>query len=123
MSDRNSTRRIVVWVQHFGDRPYLMLQWHDPATGKRKSQSAQTNNPKDAEQARQDLEYELNHGLRQDTARMSWERFRELFEEEYVAPLRPDTRRNYRVTLDLFERLCSPTSLQGVTARTVSTFA
>src|SRR5262245_8950266 len=117
------TKRVVVWVQHFGDRPYLMLQWHDPATGKRKSKSAQTNNPLDAEKARADLEYELNHGLHQDVSTMSWERCRVLFEQEYVAPLRPDPRRNYRVTLDLFERLCSPTSLRGVTARIVSTFA
>ena len=33
-------KRVTVWVQFFGDRPYLMLQWHDPVTGKRKSKSA-----------------------------------------------------------------------------------
>jgi hypothetical protein len=48
----NHSKRIVVWVQHFGDRPHLMLQWHDPDTGKRKSMNAETRNPLDAEKAR-----------------------------------------------------------------------
>src|SRR5438034_4268663 len=98
MSENNS-RRVVVWVQHFGDRPFLMLQWHDPETGKRKSRSAQTNNPVDAELKRSDLEYELNHGLHQERSHMKWARFRELFEAEYVAVLRPKTRESHDDTL------------------------
>jgi hypothetical protein len=78
----NQCKRIVVWVQHFADRPYLMLQWHDPDTGKRKSKSAQTCNPLSAEQARADLEYEHNNGLYKEGSRISWEKFRELFEAE-----------------------------------------
>jgi hypothetical protein len=35
-------KRITVWVQQFSDRPNLMLQWHDPDTGRRKSKSAET---------------------------------------------------------------------------------
>src|SRR5262249_53317303 len=96
---------------------------HDPATGKRKSRSAGTNNPLQAEERRADLEYELNHGLHQEASSMSWERFRELFEAEFVASRRENTRRNYRVTLDLFEQVCSPRSLRSVTGRTVSAFA
>ena len=52
MSSSHSTKRVVVWVQHFADRPFLMLQWHEPLTGKRKSQSAATNNPLQAEERR-----------------------------------------------------------------------
>jgi integrase len=118
-----NSKRIVVWVQHFADRPYLMLQWHDPETGKRKSQSAQTNNPVEAELLRADLEYELNHGLHCADGRVPWETFRERFEAEYVAPLRPCTRYNYEDTLDLFERLCAPKRLDLVSVRTVSAFA
>src|SRR5262245_58777808 len=105
MSGVHPTRRVVVWVQHFGDRPHLVLQWHDPQTGQRKSRSAGTCNPLDAEQARADLEYELNHGLHQQTSRMSWERFREVFEEEYLPGVRPPTRRKYNQVLDLFEEM------------------
>jgi integrase len=116
-----SEKRIVVWVQHFGDRPYLMLQWHDE-NGKRKSKSAETNNPLEAERKRADLEYELNHGKRPDP-RISWKHFRQLFEEQHVAACRQNTRENYQATFDIFERLCHPSSLRGVTALTLSKFA
>jgi hypothetical protein len=39
MSDGNS-KRVNVWVQRFPDRPRLVLQWHDPETGKRRSSNA-----------------------------------------------------------------------------------
>src|SRR5581483_1916557 len=105
MSQAYPSRRVVVWVQHFGDRPYLMLQWHDPVTGKRKSKSAGTNNPLDAERIRADLEYEINNGLHLRAAQMSWQRFRELFEAEHFPGVRADTRLVYQRTFDTFERL------------------
>src|SRR5262249_36324302 len=115
--------RIHVWGQRFKDRAHLMLQWLDPETGRRKSKSAETADEKKAEQARADLEADLNNGRYAEASRISWERFRELFEEEYVAPLRPDTRKNYEATLDLFERLCHLGSLRSISERTVSQFA
>jgi integrase len=116
-------RRITVWVQRFKDRPTLMLQWIDPDTGKRKSKSAETADEKEAEDKRVDLEADLNAGRYAEASRMAWERFRELFEEEYVAGRRENTRRNYRVMMDLFEQVCNPTSLRSITERTVSAFA
>jgi integrase len=117
-----SEKRVVVWVQHMADRPYLMLQWHDPDTGKRKSKSAETCNPIDAELKRADLEYELNHGTYQEASRMKWEKFRELFEVEYVSGRRHETRDNFTATFDAFERLCHPTTLRTITERTISAF-
>jgi integrase len=116
-------KRITVWVQRFKDRPHLVLQWIDPETGKRKSRGAGTADPDKADKARQDLEYELNNGLYEEASRMTWEKFRELFEEEHVASKRPDTRTNYASTLDLFEKLCNPRSLRGINVRTISRFA
>jgi integrase len=100
-----------------------MLQWYDPDTGKRKSQSAGTADPQDAEQARADKEYELNHGLQQERSRMAWARFRVLFEAEFFPGCRPETRKVFATTFDHFERLCSPKSLGSITERTVSAFA
>ena len=83
-------KRITVWVQQFKDRENLVLQWHDPITGVRKSKSAETNISAVAEMKRTELEYELNHGLHKESSRMSWERFRELFEAEYFPNCRQD---------------------------------
>jgi integrase len=116
-------KRIVVWVQRFKDRDSLMLQWIDPDTGKRKSKSAETSIPAIAEMKRTELEYELNHGLHKEASRMGWEKFRELFEAEYVSALRQNTRENYKATFDSFERLCNPSSLRSISERTISQYA
>jgi integrase len=118
-----SDKRVSVWVQHFKDRSTLMLQWIDPETGQRKSRTAKTNDPKEAEKARADLEYELNHGRYQEACRLTWERFRELFEAEYVATRRLHTQSNYCVTLDTFEAICQPARLRSISERTISRFA
>src|SRR6266568_6061171 len=118
-----SEQRIVVWVQRLNDRPNFALRWNDPETGRCKTKSAGTADPKEADKARSDLEYELAHGRYQEASRMTWERFRELFEAEYVAHRRPDTQRNYGAMFDIFERLCNPTKLRSINERTVSTFA
>jgi hypothetical protein len=63
-----------------------------PFTGARKSQSTETSVAGVAEMKRTELEYQLNHGLHQEASRMSWEKFRALFEAEYVSGKRRDTR-------------------------------
>jgi integrase len=117
-----NSKRVVVWVQHFADRPYLVLQWHDPDTGKRKSESAKTCNPLEAERRRADLEYRLNHGLHQEPSKLDWEHFRQLFETEYLAGLRERTREKYTTVLDVFEQIVGPDKLRGINERTISRF-
>jgi integrase len=116
-------KRIRVWVQAFKGRSSLVLQWHDPDTGRRKSKSAGTSDSDKAEDLRADLESDLNNGRYQEAARMTWEHFRELFEEEYVAPLRPGTHKVYGNVFNLFERLCHPRQLRAINERTISAFA
>jgi integrase len=118
-----SESRIKVWVQKFADRPNFMLQWICPDTGKRKSKSAETADPEKAEAARVDHEADLNAGRYAEASRMSWERFRELFEDEYLSGRRPNTQMNYRVMLDAFERACKVATVRGINERTVSAFA
>jgi integrase len=114
--------RVKVWIQKFKDRRNLVLQWIDPDTGRRKSQSAETDDEEEAENARGDLEYKLNHGKYQETSNLDWERFRELFEAEYLPGLRERTREKYTTVLDVFEQIVSPTKLRAVTERTISLF-
>jgi integrase len=122
MSDANSSKRVRVWVQHRADRPYLCLEWNDPETGRRRSKSAETCNPAEAEDARADLESDLNNGRHVDTSNMSWEKFRELFEDEFAEARRERTRENYQATFNLLERLCRPKRLKDVDARMLSKF-
>jgi integrase len=117
-----SEKRITVWIQRFKDRPHLMLQWIDPDTGKRKSKSAETADERKAEAKRTDLEADLNNGRYQEASRMTWDRFRELFEAEYVTGRRPATRNGFRYALDLFERLANPARLRSITQRTISSY-
>jgi integrase len=119
MSDE---RRIRVWVQAFPDRPHLVLQWHDPTTGKRKSKSAGTADEKIAENKRADLEADLNAGRHQESSSISWARFRELFEAEYLTNLRSATQTLHRYVLDLFEELARPARLAGIDHRVLSRF-
>jgi integrase len=116
-------KRIHVWVQQFRDREHLVLQWLDPDTGKRKSKSAGTGDPQKAEAARVDLESDLNNGRYAEASRMTWENFRELFEDQYVAGLREDTRKVYANVFNLFGRLCNPGALRTITEQKVSAFA
>jgi integrase len=115
-------RRVHVWVQYFPDRTNLVLQWVNPETGQRKSKSARTVDRKKAEVARRDLEYELNHGTYQESSKLEWERFRQLFNDEYLAGLRPRTRERYNGVLHVFEQIIHPVKLRGVTERTISHF-
>jgi integrase len=116
-------KRIAVWVQKFPDRANLMLQWHDRDTGRRKSTSAETDDLKKAQTKRADLEADLNAGRYVEASRMTWERFRTVFTDEYVATRRTNTQRNYRFTFDAFEKVCNPQALRSITERTVSAFA
>lgn len=118
-----SEKRIKVWVQRFNDRPHLVLQWIDPDTGRRKSKGAGTADEREAEAARGDLEADLNAGRYAEASRMTWERFREMFEEEYYPNCRPKTRKVFDNVLNLFERVCSPKRVRSVTERTISIFA
>jgi integrase len=115
-------KRVTVWVQRFKDRPTLVLQWLDPDTGRRKSKSARTSDPKEADRARADLEYELNHGHYQEANKLDWERFRQMFEEEYLAGQRGRTQEKHATVLDVFEQICRPSKLRGITERAISAF-
>lgn len=117
-----SDDRIHVWVQKFTNTPKLQLQWIDPETGKRCTKSSRTSDPKAAEKARADHEYELNHNLHVRTSKMAWKSFRDLFEAEYLPGLRASTQEKYRSVLDVFEQEMHPKRIADVNERFVSRF-
>lgn len=116
------TGRIRVWVQSFKDRPNFMLQWIEPDSGKRRTESAKTDDPEAAEQARADKEYELNNGLYQERSKITWERFRQMFMEEYAAGLRERSQEKFETVFDVFEAEMKPGNIGTINERTVSRF-
>jgi integrase len=116
-------QRVTVYVLRPKDRPTLQLQWVDPDTGARKSRSAGTDDPAQAENARADLEYELNHGLAREPSKMPWETFRQFYDEEKLAGTRVATRKKAGYVFDSFEKLARPRTLGTITERTLSQYA
>jgi integrase len=116
------TNHIHVYVLYRRRRPFPLLQWVDPETGKRKTVSAGTADPKGVEEARAEREYELNHGRYVEPSRISWEEFRDLFEKEYAAGLRQRTQEKFTTVLDVFEQIVGPAKLRNITERTLSRF-
>src|SRR5262249_17883669 len=115
--------RIKVWIQKRNDRAMLALEWADPETGLRKSRSAKTADPEEAERRRADLEYELNHGLAKEPSRMPWETFCDYYRDEKLAGNREATRKKADYVLDSFQELARPKTLGTVTERTLSRYA
>jgi integrase len=117
-----SESRVKVWIQRFKDRPNLVLQWIDPDTGARRSESSKTSDPDKAEQKRADKEYELNHGLHRERSKLTWEQFRELYETEELAGLSHGTQEKASAVFNIFERIVTLNRLDRITERTVSKY-
>jgi integrase len=115
-------KRITVWVQRRKDRLLFSLEWIDPETGRRKSKSAGTDDLKEAEQKRGDLEADLNNGRYQEVSKLAWDRFRQIFQDEYLPGLRERTREKYNTVLDVFEDIINPDRLRSISERTISAF-
>lgn len=113
-------KRIRVWVQRFKDREFPALQWIDPDSKKRKSVSAGTAEPKEIEQKLADKEYELNNGLHFEKSKLTWARFRELFEAEYLPGLRERSREKYCTVLDALEEEGLPRTVGDINERVIS---
>jgi integrase len=116
-------KRTIVWVQRFQDRPNLVLQWHDPDTGERKSKSAGTADLREAEDKAIELQTYIRNDQHVEPLKTTWPKFREMFDELYVAAKRASTRRNFDVALDGFERICKPAALASVNEVMVARYA
>src|SRR5262245_53026454 len=117
------SKRIVVWVQKFKDRPALMLRWTDPVKNKVRSKSSGTDDPKEAERQRADLECLLNNGLHKEPSKMPWEKFRELYESEKLAGDKENSQAKAGHVFDRFEATMNPRTIGGITERTISQYA
>ncbi len=112
---------ITVWVTTFPDRKALQLQWIDPATGKKKTQSAKTSSHRQAERAAGELEKELRAG-RQPVSKIAWEDFCERYEDEALSGLADATAHKVTTVFNLITEILSPQTLRSLTAERISHF-
>src|SRR5262245_46328860 len=106
---------VSVTVVRFPDRKNLMLRYIDPVTGKQKHKSAETTNKRDAERAAAKWEAELLAGV-VDCRKVTWQRFRERYENEVLASLAENTDKKVQGVFNAVEKHLAPVRLRDVTS-------
>ena len=119
---------ITVSVVKFGDRPHYQMQYRDPMTGKKKTASTgvmatgRERDRKAAEKAANKWEDDLRAGRYQPPIRISWEEFRERYENEVLPSLASKTVKMLGTVFNLIESVLAPEKLSSLTADRLSYF-
>jgi len=112
---------IKVTVMRYPDRRHLVLAFVDPVSNKRKARSAKTENEGDAWKAAAAWEEELRGGIQCPPSKITWQQFRQRYETEYLASLKPKTVGAATDALNIVERHLNPDRLCKVNATALST--
>ena len=118
MSDQN----IQVIVVNYPDRKYLMMRYVDPVTGKQIARSTKTTDRRDAERAAAKWEAELREGRYQAPNRITWEEFRERYENEKLASLAKRTAAASNTAFNHVEKTLNPEKLAALTPEALRQF-
>lgn len=113
---------INVWIQSFKGRKNLMLPWIDPDTGARKSQSAGTGDPVEAEKQRIRLEHDLRNGRGERGGKMSWERFVTIYQDEKLSGDSECNQSKAETVFKSFAAFAKPRTIGRITERTISLY-
>jgi len=118
--------RVRVYVREYQDRPTYVLEWKDPITGRRRFKTTAIarsgrRNKAEAERAAGDWEDELNAGA-VGSGRMTWEKFRDLYEDQKLPGLSPGTRDKANDVFNKLEREINPRYLRDMTEARLSHF-
>lgn len=116
--------RIKVWVINYGEsRKNFVLQWIDPVTGKRKSESARTSRRRDAERAAIKKEEQLNSLRPNADGRTEWDDFADRFNDEHAKSLKETSAAKLMAVMKSFRNEMQPQSLRVVTTPLLSQYA
>ena len=118
---------IKVSVVEFGNRPFYMLRWTDPMSGRVKTESSKIERggkkQRDlAQNAAGALEEKLRAGTWHAPSKITWDAFRERYEQEVLAGLADGTLRKASGTFNLIEEAVNPQRLRSLTAARISHF-
>lgn len=81
-----SRRRKLVKVIDRKDKPFLVLRWRDPETGKYRERQTETRKRRDAEREAAKLEEQIAAGT-VDDGEMLWSKFRTRYQDEHMSNL------------------------------------
>ncbi len=115
--------RVYIQDKRADGRKNLTLEWIDPATGKRRSQSAGTSKRRGAEIAAADLERRLNAQIPTGDGSLLWESFVELYELQHLTSLRISTFQRASGALRVFTTEAKPRFLSDVSTAVLSRYA
>ena len=113
---------IKVLVVKYPDRRFLMMRYIDPVTGQQKARSTGTRVRREAERAAAKWEAELQEGRYQQPSRISWQEFRERYEDEKLSSLADNTAGATTTAFNHLERVINPQKLITLTSTVLSRF-
>ena len=116
---------IKVSVVEFGTRPFYMLRWTDPMSGRVKTQSSKVKRGdakqrRKAQQAAGALKEKLEAGTYHAPSKITWDQFRTRYEQEVLAGLAEGTGRKASGMFNLIEETVNPQRLRDLTAARIS---
>jgi integrase len=118
-----SEERIKVWLMSPPkNRPYYRLEWLDPDTGKRLSESTKTSDKTEAETKRRNREYELNHDMYERSPKTKWATFRQRYLDECLINRRENTQKKAHSVFDRFEDAVSPQTMKDITKSRIAAY-
>ena len=113
---------IQVKVTANAGRKYLIAYYDDPITEKREQRSTKTTKRKEAERFAAVWEAELRSGRYKRDSRITWDDFRERYEDEKLSSLADKTLGAAATVFNHLERIIRPKHLRSLTAATLSRF-
>jgi len=114
---------IRVYPIKFGDRRFYQLQWIDPRTGRKRTQSARCTKRRDADRAAAELEAALNDPGTPADGSIDFMIFADRFCQEHVLSLSPGSQKAYGGLIQLLIDIVTPCTLRELDSRSLSQFA
>lgn len=114
--------QIEVTIVKYPDRKFLVMRYIDPVTGKQKARSTKTADRVQAEREAAKWEAELREGRYQEPARLTWEEFRQRYEDEKLSSLAEKTRHATDAAFNHLETIIDPEKLSALTPEVLSRF-
>lgn len=111
-----------VSVVRYKDRKNLVLRWTDPDTECKRTKSAKTPRRREAEREAAKLEADLKAGLLSGPPAVTWEEFKQAYQDDCLSGLADATFRTVSTTFAYVEKFLKPKLVKDLTAAGIATW-